>query len=89
MAKNEIIIDRLVNLGHELFEGDIILDEFEFEYDHEIDGMDDAVTKKSRFWEVTDGIVTIPYTEGNFLTHEERSKIQLAIAEYNSKTCIR
>ena len=51
--------------------------------------MDDAITKKSRFWEVTDGIVTIPYTEGNFLTHEERTKIQLAIAEYNSKTCIR
>ena len=65
------------------------MDKFEFEDDYEFEGMDDAITKKSRLWDVIDGIVTIPYTESNFLTHEERSKIQQAIAEYNSKTCVR
>ena len=51
--------------------------------------MDDAITKKSRLWDVINGIVIIPYTEDNNLSHDEREKIQKAIADYHSKTCVR
>ena len=51
--------------------------------------MDDAISKKSRLWDVIYGFVIIPYTEDNNLSNDERDKIQLAIAEYHSKTCVR
>ena len=51
--------------------------------------MDDAISKKSRLWDVIYGFVIIPYTEDNNLSNDERDKIQQAIAEYHSKTCVR
>ena len=76
-------------LDYVTFEGDIMLEKSDFEDDFEIDRMDDAISKKKRFWNVNNGVVLIPYTESNFLMHEERAKIQQAISEYNSKTCVR
>ena len=81
--------DAILYLAYETFEGDIMLDGSDFEDDSVFGPMDDAISKKKRFWSVVNGIVTIPYTESNFLSHEERAKIQQAIAEYNSKTCVR
>ena len=51
--------------------------------------MDDAISKKSQLWDVINGFVIIPYTEDNNLSLDDRNKIQLAIAEYHSKTCVR
>ena len=51
--------------------------------------MDDAISKKSRLWDVINGFIIIPYTEDNNLSNDERDKIQLAMAEYHSKTCVR
>lgn len=51
--------------------------------------MDDAISKRSRLWDVINGIVIIPYTEDNNLSQDEIEKIQQAMKEYHSKTCVR
>ena len=66
-----------------------MLDNDEFNEESGFGSMDDAITKKSRLWDLINGIVIIPYTEDNNLSHDERERIQHAIADYHSKTCIR
>ena len=72
-----------------IFEGDIMLNNNEFNEESRFGSMDDAITKKSLLWDVINGIVIIHFTEDNNLSHDEREKIQQAITDYHSKTCVR
>ena len=68
-----------------IFEDDIIVYDVQ---DSEEDSLPDAVESALRLWDMKDMQVIVPYTTPNDLSDHQKEQINMALQEFNTKTCI-
>ena len=65
----------------EVFEGDIILDDYDY--------VDEVTTDVKKKWPKTGDVVIIPFTFPEDASEQERADIARTVQEFQTKTCIR